>query len=486
MISAWNIIGATSRPARPSQGVDVGRLLGLVLLAAAASSVVGLAQPGMAAPTGFPGQNGRIAFVSTRDGVAQIYVMHPDGSGQIRLTTTNTPEEDPAWSADGQRLAFTSQRDGQRQIYVMSSDGSGQTRLSSSTAAADLEPTWSPDGTKIAFVRGIFATGDIQIYTMNPDGTGETRLTDMAGGYSNPVWSPDGSRIAFSFSPRGQIPPASYDIYVMHADGSGRVRLTSANGFDDQPAWSPDGMQIAFTTNRDGPFRIYVMNVDGSGQHPLALDNPVESEQNPSWSPDGTRIVYCRDFQLRSVKIDGTSPMPLTSGIDQDPDWQAAPGTAPTPTQTSTATPTLTTTPTSTGTTTSTPTPTSTLTVTATPTATVTPTPVIPPAPDVFEGNKDEKDERPRETEEQRQQRQLTNRSNRDDVYTEGNVVEVHPDEQPPFVVMVNRDGRVQVVLRCGEQCPSIQVGDYLEADGTKQHEGLFEATDVTVSRPDR
>ena len=68
-------------------------------------------------------------------------------------------------------------------------------------------------------------------------------------------------------------------------------------------------------------------------------------------------------------------------------------------------------------------------------------------------------------------------------MYIEGNVVEVHADEQPPYVVVANRDGLVRVSLLCGDQCPTIRVGDYLQADGAKQSEILFDATDVTVSR---
>jgi hypothetical protein len=106
---------------------------------------------------------------------------------------------------------------------------------------------------------------------------------------------------------------------------------------------------------------------------------------------------------------------------------------------------------------------------------------VPPAAPAVVPENKDDSP-KPR-TDEQQQQHQNTNRGNRDDVYTEGNVVEVHQDEQQPYVVIANQDGLVRVNLLCGSQCPVIRVGDYLEADGEKQHEALFDATDVTVSR---
>jgi hypothetical protein len=95
-----------------------------------------------------------------------------------------------------------------------------------------------------------------------------------------------------------------------------------------------------------------------------------------------------------------------------------------------------------------------------------------------------DKPDRPRkETEDDRRQREHTNQGNEDDIFAEGNVTEVHRDEQPPYVVIGNRDGLVRVVLRCGEQCPTVQVGDYLQADGQKEHDALFYADQITIWR---
>jgi hypothetical protein len=166
--------------------------------------------------------------------------------------------------------------------------------------------------------------------------------------------------------------------------------------------------------------------------------------------------------------------------------------TAATATPTSTATPTatvtstVTLTPTATATLPSTATPTGTLpavtTATTTPTVTVTPdnTATTIPGP-VQTGNKE--DSPKPKTEEQRRQEQHTNKGNRDDEYTEGNVDEVGQDGQGPFVVLGNRDGNMVVRLQCGSQCPTIKVGDYIEVDGTKEHEQLFYADEVTVTR---
>jgi Tol biopolymer transport system component len=68
----------------------------------------------------------------------------------------------------------------------------------------------------------------------------------------------------------------------MNADGSNVRQLTDTPRFDENPVWSPDGNQIAYQTQRDGNFEIYVMNADGSEQHPLAA-HPAD-DLWPSWA----------------------------------------------------------------------------------------------------------------------------------------------------------------------------------------------------------
>src|SRR4026208_846628 len=105
-----------------------------VLLATLLTIVVALP-----AQAGFPGSNGKIAFVSDRDGNQEIYSMNADGSGQVNLTKNPASDFDPSWSPDGTKIAFTSDRDNGWEIYVMNSDGSGVTRITNNPAL-----DWTP------------------------------------------------------------------------------------------------------------------------------------------------------------------------------------------------------------------------------------------------------------------------------------------------------------------------------------------------------
>ena len=94
----------------------------------------------------FPGENGRIAFYSNRDGAWQIYSMKDDGSDVIKLTF-GIKDGEPCWSHDGKKIVFTGWDDIDPEIYVMNADGTERIQLTFNTEF-DGEPCWSPDGKK--------------------------------------------------------------------------------------------------------------------------------------------------------------------------------------------------------------------------------------------------------------------------------------------------------------------------------------------------
>ncbi|MDQ2700984.1 MAG: hypothetical protein M3Y23_06615, partial [Actinomycetota bacterium] len=222
-----------------------------------------------------PGDNGRIVFVSDRDGNNEIYSMAADGSDVTRLTTNAADDRDPAVSGDGARIAFTSDRDGDDEIFVMDIDGSDVTNLTGNTDA-DRQPTWSPDGTQLAFAtdRHPNAAG-FEIWTMTDTGATPTRRTPNGSNSatdSNPTWSPDGSRLAFErFIPGTDPGQGGGEIYAMNATGGGQINLTSNAGIEDRkPDFSPTvANQIVFESNRGGTFQIFTLQPQGLTDFPV-------------------------------------------------------------------------------------------------------------------------------------------------------------------------------------------------------------------------
>ncbi|OGD53371.1 hypothetical protein A3K80_05270 [Candidatus Bathyarchaeota archaeon RBG_13_38_9] len=262
----------------------------------------------------------KIVFSSNRNGMAKIFIINSDGSGETQLTYGEEEHNYPALSPDGSKIAFAREIYGDYSLYVMNVDGSDLLQLTShpDEKATDLRPAWSPDGKKIAFLRNQDTENNFMV--MNADGSGITRLTnvDMLVG-NKPDWSPDGSKIVFSSF------EDSDNIHVMNADGSGLKRISSDPGNESYPAWSPDGSKITFASDRDGDYEIFVMNVDGSGITQLTYNN--ERDDYPDWSPDGARIAFYsnRDGnpEIYIMNADGSGQTRLTNNpaVDAYPNW---------------------------------------------------------------------------------------------------------------------------------------------------------------------
>jgi len=258
----------------------------------------------------------KIAFVSGRDGNAEIYIMNIDGSGVTRLTNNLADDYSPCFSPDGSKIAFESNRDGNLEIYIMNVDGSEQTRLTN-YPEEDMGPCFSPDGSKIVF--SAWRDGNEDIYIMNVDGSEIIRLTDtnFPVGSGGPCFSPDGEKIAFLSD---QIHYPNMEIYIMNVDGTEQTRLTNNPGYDWFPCFSPDGSKIAFASDRDGNDEIYIMNVDGSGVTRLT-NNPAR-DLIPSISPDGLKIIFESDRdgngEIYIMNIDGSDQTNLTNNPAYD------------------------------------------------------------------------------------------------------------------------------------------------------------------------
>jgi hypothetical protein len=279
-----------------------------------------------------------IAFVSTRDGNGEIYVMNADGSNPRRLTNYPLWDGFPDWSPDGTQIAYYSYVNSKNWVIkVMDADGSNPRQLTDS-GACDGAPHWSPappgggtGGARITYDSGDCTGDHREIYVIGVDGGTPVNLSNNAADDLLAAWSPDGTRLVFSSNRDG-----NYEIYVMDADGSNVRRLTDNPAEDHAPAWSPappgggtGGSQIAFYSNRDGNEEIYVMDADGS--NPRNLTNHKAADWFPRWSPDGSQITFSSkrdgDLEIYAMNADGSNVRRLTNspGEDFNSVWQPTP-----------------------------------------------------------------------------------------------------------------------------------------------------------------
>ena len=100
-------------------------------------------------------------------------------------------------------------------------------------------------------------------------------------------FSPDASKIAYSSVDQQQ---RNEDIWVYDIVRSLSTRLTFDPKDDTDPIWSPDGKKIIFSSNRSGPYSVYVKNADGTGNEDELLKSP-SGLYPTSWSEDGKWIA---------------------------------------------------------------------------------------------------------------------------------------------------------------------------------------------------
>ena len=130
------------------------------------------------------------------------------------------------------------------------------------------------------------------------------------------------SRIFFSSNRDGD-----WDIYSMDVNGNNVVQLTDHPASDRFPASSPGGRRIAFASERGVTPSLYVMDSDGSNVLRLTRDD--FDEGHPSWTPVGTKIAFATvRWDLKNVEIyvtdaDRNDPINLTNDNWQDvrPSW---------------------------------------------------------------------------------------------------------------------------------------------------------------------
>jgi Tol biopolymer transport system component len=328
-------------PARLAQAARHATVTLLCLLATWAScacahsqaSPTGLVEPGTSAEldarphlSGLGG--GLIAFVSERDGPAELFLMNANGTEQTCLTLGGWPTT-PAWSPDGRLIAYQYRYWGVRRLQSIDwgqalafSDGSSQTSLLDQSADG---LAWSPDGSLLAFGCEGTLGG---ICGVTPDGSEVRLLVSTAGFDHSPTWSPDGHRLAFvSDGPDGDA--------IMVADlGSADVVAAAAIAplapevpeSQDDPSWSPLGTLIAYCVAHGRQWELYVSQPDV--RRTRRLTHNTADDCHPTWAPDGSRLAFQSDLEgnwdIWLINVDGTGREQLTTDAasDYQPCWR--------------------------------------------------------------------------------------------------------------------------------------------------------------------
>lgn len=194
----------------------------------------------------------QVTFLSDRSGVANVWAMNPDGTGQRQVSAELAPVLDYAIAPDGSSLIVA---DGRRLVYLRA-DGADR-RVITADEHWEFDPAYAPSGRVVAFGRADAASGA---------GLGLWQW-EVGGGDPRPIELPD----ELVSSP---APPQS--ATARDAGRPGRVLRA--------PRYSPDGLALAFVDTA-GAVGLLELPAQRVSLVPFAAAAP------PAWLPDSSAVL---------------------------------------------------------------------------------------------------------------------------------------------------------------------------------------------------
>lgn len=247
-------------------------------------------------------ERGEIVFVSGGD----IWRVPANGGEATLLVSHPAEESRPLLSPDGARLAFVSTRTGGGDIYVLTIASGALHRITFEDGAEDLD-AWSRDGQWLYYHS---ATSDIgntnDVFKVRS--TGGTPIAVAADRYANEFFaapSPDGKMLAING--RGIASRQWWRHGHSHIDISEILlvkpgappsyeRVTDGGAKEIWPMWAADSKALFFVSDRANSENIWRQPLGGTSRQITSFkDGRVLW---PSISYDGRVIVFERDLSI--------------------------------------------------------------------------------------------------------------------------------------------------------------------------------------------
>ncbi len=257
-------------------------------------------------------------IVYERDG--DIYVINPNGTGAVAITSGTVYDGNPKWSYDRRYIAFESNRDGgygiwifDYQAYLANPSAVTPQNIYITGQGTKQSPAWSANDYRFIFSYNSVANDNLSsglyVYTLATQTVSAVNLASNDVADHN--WSPNGDQIVFSGDVESNT-QIIYDVATVNLDGSNLQIFTNGGGFE--PDWSVDGLIVY----QNGQLRI----VPSSGGTSSAVNN-TSGGYSPSWSPNGEMIVFVMSQNLYVISACGTGLQQLTftSARESQPDW---------------------------------------------------------------------------------------------------------------------------------------------------------------------
>ena len=243
-----------------------------------------------------------IAFASGGD----IWTASSTGGDAHLLISDPADESRPLYSPDGTRLAFVSTRTGAGDIYILTFATGTLQRITFSDSASNLD-AWSRDGQWIYFTSSandVAGQGDI----LRVRATGGTPLEVSRERYMNEFESapsPDGKQVLLAAKGissgqwwrNGHAHIDETELWLKPLSAPGYKLLIPADAKHAWPMWSADGRTVFFMSDKSGHENIWQADATTGDAKPLTHFTSGRCLW-PSISYDGHTILFERHFAI--------------------------------------------------------------------------------------------------------------------------------------------------------------------------------------------
>jgi hypothetical protein len=257
----------------------------------------------------------RLAFQSNRAGNWDIFTLRadcdpaaPDAAQRCDVQRlTDDPADDmlPAWSPDGRSIAFVSTRDGNPELYIMDSRGQNQRRLTLNPSG-DWRPAWLPDSQHLVFTSDRAGNNDIYLMTVPSTSAplaSEPELTPLVAGPADdrdPAVAYDGKLLFLS--DRDGVMKA-YTVDIRDKVSPPRA-FTATDRPESHPAWLYDaGYTILVAAGQERASAIYRASYGAAASEYRPLTTASAFNGHPAgepvcWVPDpAASLAWLREHE---------------------------------------------------------------------------------------------------------------------------------------------------------------------------------------------
>ena len=302
---------------------------------------------------------------------ADVWSVPADASAPSKeLIGGDKTENSPRFTPDGRHIAFISNRDGAAQVYLADAGGGGVKQVTKVSGGVQPPLVMSPDGKRVAFVSDVYPqckdeecnrhtrealekdpvkvrllTGlpfrhwdewrtNIRHHVFVADlDTGEARDV-TPGDYDSPphfyedggiAFAPDSRSIAFVSNRDGrdrEMMSTNRDVWLVPVMGGEPKKITANPAADNQPVFSPDGTLLAVSAQRRPGFESDRWYIDlynlATGSKRTLFESPDISVEELTFSSNGRSIFFTASqmgtLNLYVIPVSGGAPKLVTKG----------------------------------------------------------------------------------------------------------------------------------------------------------------------------